>query len=183
MKKIFSKINSTLLIAIAAVFISLCALFVSIQEVRIMRNQQRISVYPYLTLGTFFNGDGFGIFVKNSGTGLAKINSYQVYNDEKYFKNWQEVMDFYAPEGHGINYNIMSSNSIKDEMIIPKERVDIISLPWSEETKKLTDQFGNLKVKICYSSLLEDHWIIELQGKSKPIGNPCEVNEQKEFLN
>ena len=148
-----------------------------------MRNQQKVSVYPYLTLGPFFNGNGFGIYVRNSGMGLAKINSYQVFNDDKYFKNWQEVMDFYAPEGHGINYNVMSSNSIKDEMIIPKERVDIIRLPWNDETRKLAEKFANLKVKICYSSLLEDHWMIELQGKAEAIENPCEVNEQKEFLN
>lgn len=183
MKKILSKINATLLIAVAAVFISLCALFVSIQEVRIMRTQQKVSVYPYLTVGNFFNGEGFGIYVRNSGTGLAKINSYQVFDGDRYFKNWQEVINFYAPEGHAIDYNIMSSSGILDQMIIPKERVDIISLPWNEETRKLTEKVASLKIKICYSSLLEDHWMIEIGGKSQELERPCQRDDEKEFLN
>ena len=94
MKNFLSKINSTLLIAISAVFISVCALFVSIQEVRIMRTQQKVSLYPYLTVGNFFNSQGFGIYINNSGTGLAKINSYQIFDGKKYFKNWQEVINY-----------------------------------------------------------------------------------------
>lgn len=183
MKIFLSKINSTLLIAISAVFISVCALFVSIQEVRIMRTQQKVSVYPYLTVGNFFNGTGFGIYVKNSGTGLAKINSYQIFDGNKYFKNWQEVINFYAPEGHSIDYNIMSSNGIQNEMIVPKERVEIIALPWNEETRQLTEKVVNLKVKICYSSLLDDHWMIELGETCLALERPCQRDEQKEFLN
>lgn len=183
MKNFLSKINSTLLIAISAVFISVCALFVSIQEVRIMRTQQKVSLYPYLTVGNFFNSQGFGIYINNSGTGLAKINSYQIFDGKKYFKNWQEVINYYAPEGHSIDYNIMSSSGIQDQMIVPKERVEIITLPWNEETRKLTEKVSNLKVKICYSSLLDDHWMIKIGEKCQELERPCQRDEQKEFQN
>ena len=69
------KINTNLLVASSAVFISLCALFISVQEMKIMREQQKATMYPYLTLGWVYNSDGFGVELKNSGNGLAKINS------------------------------------------------------------------------------------------------------------
>jgi len=38
-----------------------------------------------------YNGEGFGFRLDNSGNGLAKINSYQLYNDSIYFNSWFEL--------------------------------------------------------------------------------------------
>ena len=77
----------------------------------------------------------------------------------------------------------MSSSGIQDQMIVPKERVEIITLPWNEETRKLTEKVSNLKVKICYSSLLDDHWMIKIGEKCQELERPCQRDEQKEFQN
>lgn len=68
MKKVISiikKINTNLLVASSAVFISFCALFISVQEIKIMRSQQKASMYPYLTLGWTYNSEGFGVELKS----------------------------------------------------------------------------------------------------------------------
>jgi len=63
-----------------------------------MRTQQKASIYPYLTIGSSYTSKGFGIELKNSGNGLAKINSYQIYNDSIYFKDWFDVLQTLAPD-------------------------------------------------------------------------------------
>ena len=74
MTRVFKKINTNLFVAGTALIVSVCALFLSVQEIRIMRIQQKANMYPYITVGWTFSGQGFGVELKNSGNGLAKIN-------------------------------------------------------------------------------------------------------------
>lgn len=175
------KLNMNLIIASTAVVISLCALVVSIQEVRLMRSQQKVSLFPYLTISEFYNSEGFGIRVKNSGTGLAKINSFQVFNDQQYFDNWLEVADAYSLEGDTINYGIMQSNGIKDEIITPNEKVVLVYVDWTKATQNLPTRLNNLNIKICYSSLLDDFWLITKDNVRTELDAPCIKEEEKEF--
>lgn len=55
-----------MMVTFAALVINLCALFVSVQEVRIMRKQQKVSMLPYLSVSRSCTGEGFGYFLKNS---------------------------------------------------------------------------------------------------------------------
>lgn len=182
MKGRFKSININLFIAIAAIVISVCALVVSIYEVRIMRAEQKVSVYPYVSIGKFYNSNGFGLYVKNSGTGLARVNSYQIYVGDKFFKNWLEIIDHYAPEGHHINYNIMSSSTLHDEIITPNERVNIFEVRWTDETRALSEKVDGLVVKICYSSLLDDYWVVKNDKSRIELDGPCVPREDHEFM-
>lgn len=182
MKRKFPKINTNLFIAVAAIIISMCALVVSIYEVRIMRAEQKVAVYPYLSIGTFYNGNGFGMFVKNSGTGLARINSYQVHVGDTYFQNWLEVVDHYAPEGHGIDYDIMSSNLLHEEIITPNERVNIFEVQWTDETREISEKVDDLEIKICYSSLLDDYWEVKNDKSRRELNRACVPIAEREFL-
>ncbi len=80
-KEKLKSLNINSVVAFSAVFMSACALYISVQEVRIMRIQQKASMFPYLTVSRIYNSEGFGIRIKNSGNGLARIDSYQVFND------------------------------------------------------------------------------------------------------
>ncbi|MEL6863297.1 MAG: hypothetical protein AAFP19_02710 [Bacteroidota bacterium] len=175
------KLNMNLIIASTAVVISLCALVVSIQEVRLMRSQQKVSLFPYLTISEFYNSEGFGIRIKNNGTGLAKINSFQVFNDQQYFDTWLQVADAYSLEEDTINYGIMQSNGIKDEIITPNEKVVLVYLDWTKATRDLPSRLTDLNIKICYSSLLNDYWLITNDETRMELDAPCKVDEEKEF--
>ncbi|MFY0602479.1 MAG: hypothetical protein JXQ93_00910 [Flavobacteriaceae bacterium] len=180
--QILKKINTNALVAGSAVFISTCALVLSIQEVRIMRTQQKATMYPYVTLGWTYTGEGFGIELKNSGNGLAKVNSYKVFNDSIYFREWLDVIKHYYPEAKGIDYTLFSSDgNLRNQMISPGETKKLFFLKWTEETRELERRIGErLKVSICYSSLLDESWIIynktpiQIEGK-------CEVKVAQEF--
>lgn len=167
-------------VAVAAVFISLCALYVSVQEMRLMRQQQQVSVYPHLTLGRSYNGNGFSVNVKNSGTGLARINSVQLTNGEQYFRNWPEVVADYLPDSLAFGYDKISSNGINGEVLTPGEEVSLFSLKWDPVTRRFEEQSRNLKLRICYSSLLDDYWLLENEERTA-LNRPCQRVEEYEF--
>ena len=183
MKNPLKNINSNLLVALSAVLISVCALVVSIYEVRIMRSEQRLSAFPYLSISKFYNGRGFGLRVKNSGTGLAFIKSYKIRTGDTYFQNWQEVVDHYAPEGHSINYGIMSTNGLQDEVITPNEEVVLFEVQWNEETRALSRNVDDLEIRVCYASLLEDYWVVNMDNGRTQLSGPCKPNPKQEFMN
>lgn len=177
----FKSININMLVAFCALFVSACALYISVQEVRIMRTQQKASMFPYLTVGKQYNAEGFGFRLENNGNGLAKIHSYQIYNDSIYFRDWFDVIATYVPEAQNINYNIMSTDGyLQNQIITPLEKVNLIALQWTAETRVLEQRLGDLKIKICYSSLLDEHWVLEGDA---PIGidGPCPIQKEREF--
>lgn len=184
MKKLITsikKLNTTLIVASSAVFISLCALFISVQEMKIMRVQQKASMYPYLTLGWVYNSEGFGVELKNSGNGLAKINSYQVFNDSLYFKDWMQVVKTYMPTSTTISYsNVTTSGNIRNLMIRPNETKKLIFVEWNEESRVLNSLLENLDIHISYESLLDEHWLIK-DGIPEQINSKIKINIEKEF--
>ncbi len=184
MKKIIAKIkslNTNLLVAGSALFISACALFLSLQEVRIMRTQQKASMYPYLTIGGTYNNEGFGIELKNSGNGLAKINSYKIFNDSIYFKDWFDILKTYMPESTIINYsNVSTSGNIRNQMIAPGETKQLIFIEWNRDSRILEPKLENLKITICYESLLGENWFIN-DGIPTQINNDCKILVAEEF--
>lgn len=161
--------------------ISACALLISVQEVHILRTQQKALMYPYVTGGIFYSGEGFGFRIKNSGNGLARVTSYQLFNDKRHFKDWLEAINYYMPEADSINYGIIqTAGNIRNEMLIPKEEISLFFLKWTPETRILQKRIGDLKISICYSSLLDEHWIME-NGTPVAVDSPCKIDLTKEF--
>ena len=180
-RNFLSKSNTNLIVAGSALAISACALFISVQEVRIMRTQQTATMYPYLTIGTRYSSDGFGIILKNSGNGLARINSYQVFNDNQYFKDWLDVLQATMPEAKNINYGIINTvGNIRNEMIAPGESKNLIFLKWTDETREIEKRLKSLKVTVCYSSLLDEHWQV-VDGIPVSLEQKCAENIKNEF--
>ncbi|MEL7423957.1 MAG: hypothetical protein AAFN81_13235 [Bacteroidota bacterium] len=173
-------IDSNFIIAASAVVISLCALLVSLQEVRIMRQQQKATMFPFVTASRTYNNDGFRLEVRNSGTGLAKINSVLITDGEKYYTNWLEVIEAYLPDSLVFGYDKLKMNTINGLIITPNESVNLFSVFWSPATRMLEERTRNLQLIICYSSLLDDHWKLE-DGVQEPISEPCERIEEREF--
>jgi len=172
--------NTNLVVAGCALFVSACALYISTQEVRIMRDQQKATMYPYLSISKTYNSNGFGIAVTNSGNGLAKVNSYQLFKEGIFFRDWFDVVMTSIP-GSKIDYTMVkTSGNIKDEMITPNESVNLIFFQWSPETRAFQKHFEDLQVKICYSSLLDDSWIVTTMEASTTT-EECVIQVEREF--
>lgn len=177
---IIKKLNTNLLVAGCALFVSACALYISTQEVRIMRIQQKATMYPYLSISKTYNSEGFGFVVKNSGNGLARINSYQVFNDSIFFRSWFDVVKTSLPDSK-IDYSMVkTAGNIRNEMLTPNEKVFLIFFKWTPETRAFESYFNDLKVTICYSSLLEENWLVSI-NKSSFLIDDCKLSIEKEF--
>ena len=175
------RFDANMAMTIAAVIISLCALFVSFAEVRIMRSQQKASLYPYLTLGQQYDNEGFGLYLANKGIGPARINSFQVFNSEQYFTNWVELANHYLPDSMSMGYDVLKMDNIQNTIISAGESVRLISTRWSPTSRLLEERIRELDFVLCYSSLLEDHWRIEGFKKPVPISSACTRIEEHEM--
>ncbi|WP_395377424.1 hypothetical protein [Marinicella sp. W31] len=180
MIKFLKHINTNLLVAASAVVISLCALIISIQEVRIMRSQQKAAMFPYLSISKSYNSEGFGMLIYNNGNGLAKIESYQISYQGKTIHDWVDGLNTLAPEAKNINYNIVkTSGDIHNEMIVPGAEINLIFMDWTAETRQLEKKFHDIQVRVCYSSLLDESWIITEQERQQV--ESCQFEPGKEF--
>ncbi|WP_281540649.1 hypothetical protein [Maribacter aestuarii] len=183
LKFLIRKPAINMMVALSALFVSICALIVSVQEIRIMRTQQRASMYSFLTIKRIYNSEGFGYVLKNSGNGLAQINTYQVSYDGNHFQNWQDLVNSFMPEGEQVNYNSMRSNSISEQMITDGESVDLFFIAWNNLTQNLLPELESIDIEICYSSLLGESWVINNSQMRSSIKSECFINTEKQFIN
>ena len=175
------RIRVDIVLSLTAVIVSICALFVSITEARLMKVQQKAILYPHLAFGPSYNSEGFSFRLKNSGAGIALVKSATVQHQGQYFHNWLEVIDHFLPEDHNVGYNIMGANTVNEKAILPGEVLNIFSVPWNPETRMLVDSLGSLKYRIVYCSILEDCWeITETIRYPRAIPNFKRV-EEREF--
>ncbi len=86
--------------AVAAVFIGLCALVVSIYQVQIMRQQQRelseqrrAEVWPHLEFGKGEYGREVRFMLVNTGVGPARIERVQVRLNGAPLSTWTALLD------------------------------------------------------------------------------------------
>ena len=175
------RISSNQIVAVSALLISSCALLVSIVEMRTMKVQQKAMVYPHLDFGERYNSNGFSIIAKNTGTGLAIINSVEVFDGDRNFNNWLDIIDHYMPPDHGIDYDVMGSTQINGKVIPAGEEVRVFFIPWSDKSRALVNRLINLDYRICYCSLLEDCWEITKDKQFPASIGKCEFNTEVSF--
>jgi hypothetical protein len=176
----FNRLDSNRTIALAAVLISLCALFVSLQEVRIMRQQQRVNHFPYLDITLSYSGEGFSVVLRNNGTGLARVESMQIFEQDRYYGNWLEFIEAHLPDSLVFGYETLRTNAVNKEIIVPNTEVVIFGVPWNEATRRLEPLIREVQYRICYSSLLDERWVLE-NDEYYEIDGPCERLPEREF--
>ncbi|MEL7220567.1 MAG: hypothetical protein AAGJ93_04560 [Bacteroidota bacterium] len=175
------KANSNGILAISALLISLSALVVSIVEMRTMQVQQKAMVYPHLDVGESYSSEGFTIYAKNTGTGLAVVKSVEVSLDDKPFESWMDIINYILPEGHSVGYNIVSVGAINGKVIPASEVIKVFGVDWTDESRVLVNRLISLKYRICYCSLLDDCWEISSKESFPQPTEPCEFNEEVRF--
>jgi len=197
MKKSF-KIES--LVPLSAFLISLCAIAISVVEVRVMNEQKESSVWPRIFTAKHIEPGVFKLMVKNSGVGPAQIRYLEVRVNGEIMKSWSEVYEYEEPaeksdeksdeksgeksgEKGGLEQSILTNN-----VILPGELV----YPFVVKGK-IAEEFSNrkkyIKLKLCYCSIYEKCWVIDeslkrTAGLAVPYPvEACETNSTQQFLN
>ncbi len=168
--------NSEKFVSIAAIFISIITLTVFIYQTRLMHEQQRLSVMPYLSISNYgTGGPNYKLMVANNGIGPAFIESVKVtYKDEVY--NDMDVFLFLysniAATQEIQNFN--HSNIYEGQMIPAGEKIAHLEIVDSapDADKLLTilaEMFatGDAVFEIVYASIYKEKWLLR-SGDTRP---------------
>jgi len=160
----------------SAIFIGLCALFVSINQTRIMRKQHESSIWPYIYHGITYRDDGrFFYNVRNVGLGPAKIvNARIYYKDKVYSGYYQFLSDFLEIPVDSVKTGIALGYSTLDGRVLaPEESIDALNISTWEVSAALFDRQDEWHIKICFCSIYNKCWSNITFGDAEETDN-CE---------
>lgn len=148
---------------IAALVISIIALFTSIYEANIMESQQKAMVWPYFKLQPAYNSEGFRLVASNKGTGPALIRSLEVSYKGKAMSSLDELLDAIKPD-RTIGYEVIKVSEVNNNVFQNGESTIVLFLPWSDEVRQIVDKFNDVNVKVCYESVLGESWTYDMRA-------------------
>ena len=93
-----------------------------------MREQQKATMFPFITVSRHYSDKGFKVIARNSGTGLARINSVEITNGTDYYTGWLDIVEAYLPDSLAFGYDLLRTNTINELMITPNENVELFSV-------------------------------------------------------
>jgi hypothetical protein len=155
-----------MIVAISAIFISLCALGVSAYEAHLVRKQQRASVWPHLMVAYGFTGERFAILVVNHGVGPARISDVGVTLDGRPMTDWDNLFLALSAGDHPSQYVTSPFN----RMVVPAGAtyeplvIDLAVVRAGDRENAarmmqvLLDNLPRLGVAVTYASVYDDHW-------------------------
>ena len=159
------KLPSGLFISIAAIVVSVCALFISVFEVRIMREQQHAQAWPYVEWLPTFTKSGFTVDVENKGVGPALIRDVEISIDGEPIADYDDFLGEILERDTGIFY---SYSTLSKRVLKPGENVTILKVSNEQDVQKIINTEKSVEMKICYCSVYNTCW--ETTGlESKPV--------------
>jgi len=166
------RLNTELIVAFTAILISVCALVVSFYEVRIMRTQQKASVWPFVTMGEQYNSKGFALLAANKGIGPAKVESLKVWVKGKQVKELDDIFTELIGPDHGITYNDYGVHGINGSVLEAGYEKPLFNLNWTEATREVQKKLFLINVEVIYSSILGDCWKLSLKEENQSCDCP-----------
>ncbi len=169
------------IMSVSAIIAAIAAVLVAAYEARINREYQRISVWPCLTQSnSLLTGEPYLRTVSNVGVGPALIRSVQVSVDGAVCRDWGEVVKAMIGKPlPGLIYSSFHAGAV----LLPDKPITVLHLPPGEDARKFWEeaQGRRLSIRICYSSLFEEHWISDsFEDHPKAVAE-CRSDPAKEF--
>jgi len=166
-----------MMVALAAGLISLCALFVSIYETSLMREQQKANVWPHLEI-SHDNVENLLLNLHNRGVGPARIEAVLITVDKKPVHNWQEAMKLLAPD---INPTDWVDSWFNGRVIPQGGSVTFFNVKDEQKGVALARQLPRIGITICYSSIYDDFFTAEYGGSPAAIPSDCSCDPKDQF--
>ncbi|PEN14811.1 hypothetical protein CRI94_00505 [Longibacter salinarum] len=154
------------LIALSAVLIGVCGLFVSLYETSLMRQEQRAEVWPRVTLGFTINDTLVTFIAENAGVGPARVQSAEVRHNDSTVANWGELMRRTLSGPLSVNSSV---NLVNGRVMSPEKRVEFATFDFrdEEEAAALSESIfdGKTDIRACYCSVYDECWVTSLQNR------------------
>ena len=171
--------NAHAILAVCAFAVSICALYVSVVEIRNNQEFQRISVWPRLWVAKSATNKRFQIHVINQGLGPAIIRSVRVTIDGERFHTWSDMK-----EKLGLASDTPSSHSTLSTRVLENGRDVTIMEIWDDEGRAAFHkafESGRMLIEVTYSSVYGECWISSSDMTTRQIDS-CPEERNPGFL-
>lgn len=174
--------------AIAAVVISVVAVFVAADEARIMRKQQHASVYPHIAIfNTLTREDGraeLAVAMKNVSVGPAFVEAAEITYDGERVAAVDDLVDQYFAPLPGANLE-WDGTPRPGLALAPNSEVTLARIVWRTadivSAKAFWPTVGRMDFSVCYCSIYERCWWTTLNQAERPIAtDSCERRLERE---
>ena len=152
-------------------FISILTLSVFIYQTRLIRKEQHLSVYPYISYGAGGAGTGENkLFLSNTGIGPALITDVEINYKKAKFNHIHEFVDYINLKDSTLN---IYYSSVTIASLIPANKNHVIIGSVNDTNDKLytilTDSFD---LRIRYESIYGEKWITSSSKEMEGFGIP-----------
>jgi len=156
--------NSNKIVSSSAILISLMTLFILVYQTKIIQQEQRMSVLPYLSLSNYNTGTpNYKYVLKNDGIGPAFIEKVEItYDGKTYDSDLSIFLEKNFPEMKDID-SVFHSNISPGRLIPAGEAISIFEVHNSlSSSKRLYELLHrhNIGIKITYKSAYNEKWFI-----------------------
>lgn len=167
-----------MIVATSAVVIGVCALLVSLMQVRMMHEQQHASVWPRLTILPSYSDRGLSVEISNPWLGPAIVRSVEVAVGGKTHRTWGEVLSSLAPDAKNYGFTV---STINHRILPPDETIVAVTVPDRVVGEQAIRRWDQLKMKICYCSIYERCWLAASNQPDAREVDACPVRETSAF--
>lgn len=158
-----------MIVAVSAIVLSLCGLFIALYEASIARRAERASVWPHVEVAASVRGHRVEIFVRNTGVGPARIRAANVSHQGTVLTDWAELMRTLQVDVGSITRShsliggrVLGVDSESETIFAVDVRADSSD---PSPTRRLAEPLldGSVDVTLCYCSVYDECWIVRLQ--------------------
>ena len=148
-----------LVLSLAAVLVSACALGVSLVQTLVMRAQQYAAVWPRLTVDLNVNvaPDSLTLTVRNAGVGPAQLAWAQLTLDGTVIDDWPTLIGRAAPTVTRHVHASINFSSLTGGVLIPGER-DVVFRAVGDPARWVSAAATRVGVRVCYCSVFDRCW-------------------------
>lgn len=157
------------MIALSAVVLSVCGLFVATYETQLLRQHQRASVWPHVEVQPSLATDRVRLMVQNTGVGPARIQAATLTINGQQQDGWEDMILYALDEPAAVN----AYQSLINGRVLPagsaQETIFTVGLEDGGAASTLVPVLrneileGNLDIELCYCSVYEDCWTTSMQ--------------------
>ncbi len=158
-----------MIVAMAAIVLSICGLFIALYEASIARRAERASVWPHVEVAASVQGTSVEIFVRNTGVGPARIRAANVSHNGTVLDGWPELLGSLDVDSSSIkrSYSVINGRVLgvesAPEVIFA---VDVRAEGGEPDGPRrlATAIFDNsVDVTLCYCSVYDECWTARMQ--------------------
>ncbi|MEO0466091.1 MAG: hypothetical protein AAF216_06075 [Pseudomonadota bacterium] len=148
---------------IVAVVLSTVAIAVSLLEVAAMRDHQKASVWPYLSVQQSYFQSRFSLTIENKGVGPAKLESIDWRIDGEPITDLDQLILDTVGEDLAFSYDTYRTSDPANDVLASGEEVTIFSVPIRDDTMAFLRGVNNrITLNACYCSIYDECWSVAL---------------------